>query len=251
MINWTSISQHALEIEPYRWAVISGLYASAEAAALAATFPRDHFKRLSDYGGEKDFEYESRELVAMGAGAISRPERLSRTWRTLAGNLLSPEYRAAVSALIGVDLSSAPLEVNVFHYPAGGSLGPHLDLRDKIVTHVLYFNETWNDADGGCLTILRSSNAGDVVASISPVVGNSAVLVRSENSWHAVTPVVEKCRDSRRSLTATFYHPGSISTMWPPGDKAALHDYPTNRWERWWKRLRDRRIISDAHGSSY
>src|SRR5258708_12331950 len=124
MINWTSIGQQALETEPYRWAAISGLYASAEAAALAATFPRDHFKRLSDYGGEKDFEYESRELVAMGAGAISRPERLSKTWRTLAGNLLSPEYRAAGSALIGLDLSHAPLHDNSFHYPARPSLRP-------------------------------------------------------------------------------------------------------------------------------
>src|SRR5258708_36628200 len=101
MSNWTGISQHGLEPEPYRWAVISGLYASADAAALAATFPRDHFKRLSDYGGEKDFEYESRELVAMGSGAISRPERLSKTCSTLAGNLLSPDNLAAVVALIG------------------------------------------------------------------------------------------------------------------------------------------------------
>src|SRR5258708_12407291 len=108
MSNWTGISQHGLEPEPYRWAVISGLYASADAAALAATFPRDHFKRLSDYGGEKDFEYESRELVAMGASAISRPERLSKTWRTLAGNLLSPEYRAPLSAPVLLCLCTPP-----------------------------------------------------------------------------------------------------------------------------------------------
>src|SRR5258708_22494576 len=105
MSNWTGISQHGLEPEPYRWAVISGLYASADADALAATFPRDHFKRLADYGGEKDFEYESRELIAMGAAAISRPERLSTAWRALGSALLSPQYRAAMSALTGLDLS--------------------------------------------------------------------------------------------------------------------------------------------------
>src|SRR5258708_15495583 len=172
MINWTSISQHALETEPYRWAVISGLYASAEAAALAATFPRDHFKRLSDYGGEKDFEYESRELVAMGAGAISRPERLSKTWRTLAGDLLSPEYRAAVSALIGVDLSSAPLEVNVFHYPAGGSLRPPLHLPHKNGTHRLYLHETWDGAKGGFPPNPPPLQAEDVLPSVAPRVAN-------------------------------------------------------------------------------
>jgi SM-20-related protein len=237
MIHFDRIADHRLETQPYRWAVVDGLYSPTDAAALAATFPRDAFKRLSDYGGEKDFEYESRELIGMGASASSRPERLSDAWRALANDLLSPEYRAAMSSLIGVELRDAQLEVNVFHYPPGGSLGPHPDLRDKIATHVLYFNDSWNDADGGCLTILGSADADDVITTVSPVVGNSAILVRSDDSWHAVTPVVKSCRSSRRSLTATFYHPGSVSTMWPPGDVTPLHDYATNRWERWWRKL--------------
>jgi hypothetical protein len=237
MIDWARFAQQSLETQPYRWAVIGGLYSPEDAAALAKTFPRDHFRRLFDYGGEKDFEYESRELIGMGASTISREDRLSHAWRALARDLLSREYRMAMSALVGMDLAEAPLEVNVFHYPAGGSLGPHPDLSDKIVTHVLYFNESWNDADGGCLTILGSSDAADVVTTVSPIVGNSAILVRSDNSWHAVTPVVKSCRSSRRSLTATFYRPGSISTMWPPGDTPQLHDYATSRWERWWRKL--------------
>jgi len=241
MINLNRIAEHRLETEPYQWAVVDGLFSPADAAALAATFPRDHFKRLADYAGEKDFEYEVRELVGMGARSVSRLEELSEAWRTLASDFLSAGYRAAMSVLTGSDLSTAPLEVNVFHYPPGGSLGAHPDLRDKIVTHVLYFNESWNDEDGGCLTILRSSDAADVVRAVSPVVGNSAVLVRSDDSWHAVSPVVKSCSLSRRSLTATFYHQGSVSTMWPPGDTTPLHDYgPQSVWRRWVGRLRKR-----------
>lgn len=237
MINLNRIATHPLQTEPYRWAVIDGLFSPEDAAALANTFPRDHFKRLADYGGEKDFEYESRALIGMGEDSISRAEELSEAWRSLANDLLSTGYRTAMSTLTGLDLSNAPLEVNVFHYPPGGSLGAHPDLKDKIVTHVLYFNDSWNDADGGCLTILRSSDPSQVVRSVSPIAGNSAVLVRADNSWHAVSPVVRSCRLSRRSLTATFYHPGSVSTMWPPGDATPLHRYqPARWWERlkWW-----------------
>ena len=232
MIDLNRIAHHPLETDPYRWAVIDGLFSPSDAAALAATFPRDHFKRLLNYGGEKDFEYESRALISMEQ-SISRPEKLSAAWRALANDFLSPEYRAAMSSLTGFDLSTTPLEVNVFHYPAGGSLGAHPDLSDKIVTHVLYFNEAWNDADGGCLQILRSKDEKDVAKTISPIVGNSAVLVRSDNSWHAVSSVVKSCRLTRRSLTATFYHPGSVSTMWPPGDRTPLHDYDAGRLRRW------------------
>jgi SM-20-related protein len=59
-------------------------------------------------------------------------------WSALADDLRSPVYRAAMSALIGVDPSEAAIE-NVFHDPPGGSMRAHPDLRDKIVTHVLYF----------------------------------------------------------------------------------------------------------------
>ncbi|HEV7240059.1 MAG TPA: 2OG-Fe(II) oxygenase [Thermoanaerobaculia bacterium] len=236
MIDLNRIAQHQLETDPYRWAVIDSLFSPNDAAALAATFPRDHFKRLKDYGGEKDFEYEARALISMEQ-SIFRAEELSDAWRALANDFLSPAYRAAMSSLTGFDLSTAPLEVNVFHYPAGGSLGAHPDLSDKIVTHVLYFNEAWNVEDGGCLRILRSSDERDAVRTISPVVGNSAVLVRSADSWHAVSAVVKSCRLSRRSLTATFYHPGSVSTMWPPGDRTPLHDYDAGPLRRWLGRV--------------
>jgi SM-20-related protein len=238
MIDWDRFAKQSLQTRPYQWAFLDRLYAPDDAVALAATFPNDHFKHLSDYGGEKDFEYESRELIGMGSSSVSRPSRLSPAWRAIASDLLSQRYRTAMSALIGVDLAEAALEVNVFHYPPGGSLGPHPDLGDKIVTHVLYFNSSWNEADGGCLTILGSSDVADVAFTVPPVVGNSAIIVRSASSWHAVTPVVRSCRSSRRSLTATFYHPGSISTMWPPGDNPQLHQYPPSRWARLWSSFR-------------
>jgi Rps23 Pro-64 3,4-dihydroxylase Tpa1-like proline 4-hydroxylase len=238
MIELSRILQRHLETEPYRWAVIDGLFSPCDAAALATTFPHDQFKRLSHYGGDKDSEYESRELIGMGEQVISAPEGLSDAWRALANDFLSQPYRAAMSSLTGFDLSTVPLEVNVFHYPPGGLLGAHADLPDKIVTHVLYFNQTWNDDDGGCLTILRSSDPKDIAKTVSPVVGNSAVLVRSDDSWHAVSPVLKSCRLSRRSLTATFYHPGSVSTMWPPGDATPLHYYPNRQSWHWWAKLK-------------
>jgi hypothetical protein len=245
MIDLDRISGHRLETEPYRWAVIDGLFLPCDAAALSRSFPTDRFKRHSYYGGDKDSEYEARALVGMGEQSISGPEKLNSAWRELANDFLGAAYRAAMSSLTGIDLSAASLEVNVFHYPPGGLLGAHADLPDKIVTHVLYFNDSWNDADGGCLTILRSSDPSDIAMRVSPIVGNSAVLVRSDDSWHAVSPVVNTCRLSRRSLTATFYQPGSVSTLWPPGDTTPLHRYSrkgrSGRWfgqvTRWRNRL--------------
>jgi len=247
MIDLTQVAARTLNTEPYSWVAVSGLFSPHEAEALATSFPRDHFKTVAGYGGEKDYEYEARALIAMGSDAISYSEDLSDAWLRLAQDFLSPAYRTALSLLTACDLTKAQLEVNVFHYGPGALLGPHPDLPDKLVTHVMYFNQAWNATDGGCLNILRSGSPDDVAAEIAPLVGNSAVLVRSENSWHAVSPVVKGCTRSRRSLTATFYRTGSVSTMWPPGDTTPLHNYdggefdndraPMSRWRSYLRRF--------------
>jgi hypothetical protein len=238
MIDLTRIAAARLNTTPYRWGAIDGLYAPSDAKKLAATYPRDHFRLISGYGGEKDYEYEARALIGMGSNGIAYESDLSDAWRALARDLISPEYRKAMSALTGVDLTDALLEVNVFHYGPGSSLGPHSDLPDKVVTHVLYFNETWNPADGGCLRILAAKDERALVAEIPPTVGNSAVLVRADNSWHAVSRVISDSRDSRRSVTATFYRPGSLSSMWPPGETFEPHQYGGGFWSRIKSKLR-------------
>ncbi|WP_411392385.1 2OG-Fe(II) oxygenase family protein [Pseudomonas sp. MPB23] len=225
MIDLKKLSVHRLHNAPYSWAQINGLYTPEDARALAETYPHDHFKTVSGYGGEKDYEYEARQLIAMDSHQTVNPQALSRQWLALAQCLCSMPYRQAISALTGLDLTQVPMEANLFHYGPGANLGPHPDLPDKLVTHILYFNQTWDPADGGCLQILGSADPTHIVAEVVPIVGNSAVLVRANNSWHAVSRVVQGCRSSRRSVTVTFYRPGSSSSMWPADDQTPLHPY--------------------------
>lgn len=244
MIDLTRLTPQTLSYEPYRWAFVDDLFSPADCEALVKTFPHDHFKTIEGYDGEKGYQYAARSLIGMGADIPSRAQFLSPAWQRLAEDLLSPAYREALSHLTGVDLADLPIEVNVFHYGRSAWLGPHVDLADKVMTHVFYFNEVWDENDGGCLTILRGNDMSQIVKVISPLVGNSVVVVRSDNSWHAVSPVREKCRSSRRSMTATFYRPGSPSTMWPADDLTPLHDYTGEHaaWRRFvrqsWRRIR-------------
>src|SRR2546425_12717963 len=133
MIDLAQISRHTLQTQPYAWAAIDNLFSGEDAAALTASFPRDHFRTVLYYG-ERDYEYDARALIAMGADTVSHPDELSAAWLGLACDLLSPAYRNSMSLLTGRDLTNAPMEVNVFHYGAGANLGPHPDLEDKIAT---------------------------------------------------------------------------------------------------------------------
>jgi hypothetical protein len=198
--------------EPYPWAAVGQLFEPADGAALAASFPTDHFRKFAGYDGEKGYEYRARSFIPMGSDVPSHQDALSLQWQRLAADLLSPAYRQALMQLTGLDLRAALMEANITEYGAGAWLGPHVDLREKLVTHVLYFNQQWNPDDGGCLRILRSPDPADVAREMVPVINNSVVLVRSDRSWHAVSRV---CGAQRRAVNVIFHLPGSISTMWP------------------------------------
>lgn len=224
MIDLAALDRQQLATEPFEWAVIRVL-SPRDARALAVTYPRDRFKTVQGYDSDRGWSYESRALVHLGAREVAGRDGLSEPWRRFADDLLAPAYRAAMSRLTGRDLTAAPMEAYVCHFGPGAWQGPHRDLPEKIVTHVFYFNRSWDRGDGGCLRILRSPDVGDVAQEVSPVAGHSAVLVRSESSWHAVSRVVDGATRSRRSMNVIFYHPGAVSTMWPAGDDTPLHRY--------------------------
>lgn len=225
ILDTHAILNSDLREHPYPWTVFDDLFSAADIRDLVDTFPRDSFKFLADYAGEKDYEYEARQLTPMGAAAVVNAAELSQAWVRLGADLTSAEYRTAMSLLVARDLTDAVLEVNVFHYGPRANLGPHTDLEDKIVTHIIYFNDAWDPAHGGHLTILGSQDPVDIVAEVPPTAGTSAIIVRCDNSWHAVTRVSDAAGASRRSVTATFYRPGAHSTMWPAGDQRPLHRY--------------------------
>jgi SM-20-related protein len=240
VLNIAHLRQQQLADEPYRWGLIDQLFTSRDGWQLAETYPRDHFKTMIGYDSEKEWHYEVRSLIGMGATLATDADHLHWAWQMLANDLLSAEYRAAISHVTGLDLSVAPMEVNAFHYGAGSWQGPHKDLPAKRVTHVLYFNEDWRAADGGHLRILRSQAMDDIHTTVSPEVGNSSLFVRSDHSWHAVEPVAAGCTRTRRSVVVTFYHPDSPSTMWPVGESPELHDYPpadSSAAASWWRRI--------------
>jgi hypothetical protein len=214
VLHLDSFSRSSLHSEPFAYAVINGLFEPADGAKLAATYPTDHYRIVSG-GEEKAYRYDARPLVPFGGTDVCFPDQLSAEWRALATDLANPAYRNAIGAFTHLDLSDAPLEVNIFHYGPRCLLEPHRDLDDKIVTHVLYFNDAWDPADGGCLRILRSSDVNDCVCEVPPIVGSSAIIVQSDRSWHAVPEVKPGVHRSRRSMTVTFYRPGSTSTLFP------------------------------------
>jgi hypothetical protein len=147
-------------------------------------------------GAQKSYRNFSRTIVSPD-GTVD--DDLPPIWAELIGELIGPAYRADVARTLDLPPVDA-LEIRLVRHAPGDWLGPHTDRQDKIFSHVLYLNPQWDPAWGGCLQILGSADPHDVVATIAPELGASAVLVRAENSWHQVSRLAAAQTRERVSL---------------------------------------------------
>jgi hypothetical protein len=100
----------------------------------------------------------------------------------------SRELEEILEAKFDVDLADKPLMITVHGHCQRKDGRIHTDSTDKIITCLLYLNDTWNQ-DGGRLRLLRSAdNIEDVIAEVPPDGGTPVAFKRTDNSWHGHHP---------------------------------------------------------------
>ncbi|WP_236792399.1 2OG-Fe(II) oxygenase [Amycolatopsis sp. GM8] len=178
-------------------------------AYLPTVVPPATALRLSRAFGKislTDCEERERQKTYRFGTADLDPESVADDpdWAAFAMALNGSAYRRAMTELTGIPLADASLSLAVWEYREGDWLAPHVDKPDKVVTQIFYFTESWSESDRGRLLVLDRPDVSHPRLVLAPALGSSAVLVRSESSWHAVEPLSSSAPAPRRSLTATF-----------------------------------------------
>ncbi|MGW2026500.1 2OG-Fe(II) oxygenase [Streptomyces decoyicus] len=200
-----SFDRTTAEDDPFRWYHVQDTFAPADARALRETFPRDGLRMVTRTGMAKSYAMYHRQLHPVDDGQTDIAG-LAAPWRRLVAEVTGQAYRAAVAGLTGLPVGDAPVEVNVWRYGASCWLDPHVDKPEKLVTHVLYFNEAWPAGRGGDLLLLGSSSGDDVVRRVAPVANTGVLLVRGEDSWHAVERVCDEAGGLERLSAQVVFH---------------------------------------------
>jgi hypothetical protein len=102
--------------------------------------------------------------------------------------LKSPPFREAVEEKFAINLDGLDYLITVrgFAQPSDGNI--HTDQPSKVMTALIYLNQTW-ESPGGMLRLLRNSrDIEDYVAEVPPVGGTLLLFKRSDNSWHGHKP---------------------------------------------------------------
>ncbi|MEH1847338.1 MAG: 2OG-Fe(II) oxygenase [Nostoc sp.] len=221
MLNFESIHTTAIQKVPYNWALIKNLLSTETSLELAASFPHEEF-HLSEGEGygylwrkmfitNEDISLmlrfgDSRWQQRIADGRFSSDlGHLSNVWRQLIEELWTDSYRTALAEMSGLELKGCAMGVGFRRYNIGHLHRPHTDEPNKVLTHLLFFNQQWSVDWGGCLRILKDSQPESAFQDILPLSDSSVAIVRSDNSWHTVTPLTCPVSECRLALRVAFF----------------------------------------------
>ncbi len=161
-----------LVTEPFEHLIVSGFLGPAALSAINADYPK-----ISTSGS---FPVDQ---VSFGPA-----------FQTLLEELESDEFRQAFEEKFGIDLSGRPTVTTVRGRCDARDGKIHTDSTSKIITVLIYMNESWEQA-GGRLRLLRSAdNLNDIITEVPPVAGPLLAFKRSDHSWHGHEPVAGERR---------------------------------------------------------
>jgi hypothetical protein len=119
------------------------------------------------------------------------------TVRAIVRSLENPAFANRLGELLGVpNLGSLPSIVTIRKWSKETDGRIHNDGRVKVVTGLLYLNETWPDTSDGCFRVLTDSESFDHMAGpeVKPLYGYFGAFRRTDNSWHGHLPFVGERR---------------------------------------------------------
>jgi SM-20-related protein len=153
--------------DPFPFLVVPGFIAQAARAVLAQDYP---------------------DIPEPGSFPIADLD-VGPAFAAFVAELEGPALRAAFAEKFGIDLVNRPTMITVRGQarPADGRI--HTDTSTKLITVLIYMNESW-EAPGGRLRLLRTRNSlDDVIAEVPPAAGTLLAFRVTPHSWHGHTPV--------------------------------------------------------------
>jgi hypothetical protein len=141
---------------------------------------------------------------------------LSPTWRQFIEELRGESYRRAMVRILGAQSVNLRFSWHVAF--TGCSVSPHRDAREKLGTHLFYFNTEhgWSAAWGGA-TILFGRRTTSVMnpgfdefetATEVPFLGNRSLVFRNERAaWHGMEPLTAPAGAYRKIFAVVFDRP--------------------------------------------
>ena len=114
--------------------------------------------------------------------------RFGPAFAAFVGDLQSPQVTAIVARKLGMDLASAPTMVTVRGQSRAADGKIHTDSRTKLVTALIYMNDSWESPRGRLRLVRSEHDLNDVIAEVPPEQGTLLLFKNEPNAWHGFEP---------------------------------------------------------------
>jgi len=94
----------------------------------------------------------------------------------------------AVGGKLGMDLTASPTMVTVRGQSRAADGKIHTDSRTKLVTALIYMNDSWESQTGRLRLVRSETDLNDVIAEVPPEQGTLLVFRNDPNAWHGFEP---------------------------------------------------------------
>ena|SRR5215471_3053240 len=165
-LDISALKSARVETEPFPFLIVPGFVRSDALEAIGADFP------LIDHPG-------SFPLSTLSYGPA---------FEALADELQGPELAAVVAEKLQMNLAGSPTMITVRGQSRAADGKIHTDSRTKLVTALIYMNDSWESPRGRLRLVRSEHNLNDVVAEVPPEQGTLLLFKNEPNAWHGFEP---------------------------------------------------------------
>lgn len=172
LINLDALRATPLQTDPYDYLVVPGFLSADTLAAVNRDYP------------------------AIDTAANHALENLSygAAFESLMEELRGPELATLLGEKFAMDLATLPTTVTVRKFCERTDGNIHTDHKSKVITVLVYFNETWDHADGQLRLLRAKDDIENYAAQVPPLGGTMLAFRRTDHSWHGHTRYVGERR---------------------------------------------------------
>jgi SM-20-related protein len=161
-----ALERAPVQTQPFPFLIVPGFVRSSALTGIGRDFPA-----IAHHG--------SFPLSSLRYGAA---------FAAFADDLQSPQVTAIVARKLGMDLSSAPTMVTVRGQSRAADGKIHTDSRTKLVTALIYMNDSWESSRGRLRLVRSEHDLNDVIAEVPPERGTLLLFKNEPNAWHGFEP---------------------------------------------------------------
>ena len=165
-LDFDALERASVETEPFPFLIVPGFVRTQALGAIGRDFPA-----IAHHGS---FPLST---LRYGPGFASFIEELT-----------SSRMTAIVARKLGMDLSAAPTMVTVRGQSRAADGKIHTDSRTKLVTVLIYMNDSWESPRGRLRLVRSEHDLNDVVAEVPPEQGTLLLFRNDTNAWHGFEP---------------------------------------------------------------